>query len=109
LIKITQSPSAGDYNLIFDTVGGETLKKAIGVRIERTRVVSIVETPERGQFHFVYPNGSQLQIISELFETGKPKVPEVKALSILNAAEAQDESQKRHVRGKLVLAIDFKN
>ncbi len=103
------SNSAGDYDLILDTVGGETLKRAISARPERTRVVSIVETPEQGLFHFVYPNGSQLQIIAALFDSGKLKMPDVEVRSILKAAEAQDESQHRQVRAKVVLAVDFKN
>jgi NADPH:quinone reductase-like Zn-dependent oxidoreductase len=102
------SVNAADYDLIFDTVGGESLKNALASRSAGTRFVSIVETPPQGLFHFVYPNGSQLQTMATLFEAGKLKLPEVKIRRVLEAADAQDESQRGHTRGKVVLAIDFK-
>lgn len=97
------------FDIIFDAVGGESLKMGVELTHAQSRIVSIVETPTRGSFHFVYPSGVQLAKIAELFDNGALQVPTIKVRSVLEAALAHDENQKRHVQGKVVLAIDFKD
>jgi len=95
------------YDVILDAVGGETLKQVESIAGSNTRIVSIVDTPKRGNYHFVYPNGEQLQKITNFFENKKLKLPEIKIKNIREAKEAQEESAKRHIRGKLVLEVNF--
>ena len=95
------------FDIVFDAVGGESLKIGSQLIHKDSRVVSIVETPENGSFHFVYPNGKQLEQIAQLFDAGLLQVPSLQVRSINEAAAAHDENQQRHVQGKVVLAIDF--
>lgn len=106
--KISASAPEG-FDVILDTVGGETLAKAISLTKGGSRTVSIVERPPigAGEFHFVYPSGSQLEEIGKLFDSGLLQSPALSIRSIREAALAQTENAERHTRGKIVLAIDF--
>lgn len=104
------------FDAVFDAAGGASLKEAATLIKDGGRLVSIVDTPTDALFgskkvkhayHFVYPSGAQLKQIATLIDAGKVVVPTVGVRSVKAAAEAQLESQNRHVRGKLVLAIDF--
>lgn len=99
--------STNGFDVIFDAVGGESLKLGSLLTHTNSRIVSIVDTPERGAFHFVYPNGMQLAELAKLFDEGLLQPPTINLQSIKNAASALDENQQRHVQGKIVLAIDF--
>lgn len=95
------------FDLIFDCVGGETLTEVASLASAKQNIISIVETPKQGRFHFVYPNGSQLAEITALFNAAKILAPATEIRSIMEAAEAQDANAKRRTRGKVVLKIDF--
>lgn len=104
------------FDVVLDAVGGTSLAVAAKLVKDGGRLVSIVDTPSQALFdkktvkhgyHFVYPNGAQLAAIGKLIDAGKVVVPAVAVRSVKEAAAAQDENQKRHVRGKLVLAIDL--
>lgn len=95
------------FDVIIDTVGGDSLVQASALLKAGGRAVSIVETPKNGAFHFVYPSGEDLSEIVALFDSGALTVPTTTVRSIRDAAVAQDESRTRRVRGKVVLAIDF--
>jgi NADPH2:quinone reductase len=104
------------FDAVFDAAGGASLKESATLVKDGGRLVSIVDTPTDALFggkkvkhayHFVYPSGAQLERIAALIDAGKVVVPTVGVRSVTAAAEAQTESQSRHVRGKLVLAIDF--
>ena len=69
-----------------------------------------VLTPAHGTapgYVFVAPNGAQLAKIGDLIDAGVVKVPEVRVMGMSEAAAAQDENQKRHVRGKVALRFDL--
>ena len=97
----------GGFDVIIDTVGGDALIEATQVLKPGGRIVSIVETPKNGTFHFVYPSAQELSAIADLFDAGSLRVPETTIRSVREAASAQDESRTRRVRGKVVLAIDL--
>jgi NADPH:quinone reductase-like Zn-dependent oxidoreductase len=109
--------AGGDgYSVVFDCAGGEALEQAWDVIAEEGRLVSIVGTPdaERAEaakvsaaFHFVAPNGEQLAAIGKLIDAATIKLPAHSVRSVREAAAAMDENEQRHVRGKVVLAIDF--
>ncbi len=95
------------FDVIIDGVGGESLKQVYPCLAARGRLVSIVDTPEKGTFHFVLPSGAELKTISEHYSSGRLKPPEVTVLPVTEAAKAQDLSQQGHVKGKIVLDIKF--
>ena len=104
------------YTLVFDAVGGTALEQAWQVIGKGSRVVSIVDTPDaeraqaagvEGYFHFVSPNGEQLAHLGALVGEGRVKIPALSIRNIREAASAQDDNQGRHVRGKVVLKVDF--
>lgn len=109
-ISITEAAktiAAKGFDKIFDAVGGDSLAEAAKLVKNPMSVVSIVDTPAQGSFHFVYPNGSQLAQIGKLISSGSIKIPAFAVQSVKNAAKAQDESATHRVRGKVVLKIDF--
>jgi NADPH:quinone reductase-like Zn-dependent oxidoreductase len=95
------------YDKVFDAVGGETLIEAGALVKDPVNLVSIVDTPAQGSFHFVYPNGSQLKSIAELISSGAVKIPAYAVRSVKDAPKVQDESASHRIRGKVVLKIDF--
>ena len=105
--EAAQKIAPNGFDKVFDTVGGDTLREVEGLVREAAQVVSIVDTPTHGSFHFVYPNGQQLAEIAKLLAEGKVKIPAYKVQSVKEAAQAQDESAGHRVRGKIVLRIDF--
>jgi NADPH2:quinone reductase len=105
-----QKIAPNGFDVIFDAVGGTSLTEAIALGKTRARIVSIVDQPppsSGGSFHFVNPNGAQLKEIARLFDSGALQLPALVVRSVKEAAEAQEENAARHIRGKVVLAIDF--
>lgn len=101
-------------DVVFDTMGGETLKNSYAVLKKNGRLVSIVEIPNdelakpkqiTNLYVFVNPNGKELHQIAELIETGKVRPPKIEELPLLKAAEAQEKNEQGHVEGKIVLKI----
>ena len=100
-------------DVVYDCVGGDTLKRSYGVLKQGGMLVSIADTPSpetaqahgvRAAFVAVHPDGAQLAEIAKLTETGSIK-PEVAHVYPLNEAVAAcRQSQTGHTRGKLVLA-----
>lgn len=114
--EAAKASTPAGFDAVFDAVGGASLQEAATLLKDGGRLVSIVDTPSAALFgpkkatfayHFVYPSGPTLQKIASLIDAGKVIVPNVGVRSIREAGNAQLESQGRHVRGKLVLAIDF--
>ncbi len=95
------------FDVILDCVGGESLEKLRAIKHSQSRVVSIVQTSDFANFHFVYPNSEQLKIITSYFEAGSLMNPLITLFNIKDAALAQDENAKGRGRGKLVLEILF--
>ncbi len=102
-----QGAAPDGYDVIIDTVGGEALTEAVAFIKPGGRVVSVVDTPKGGTFHFVYASGQELTAIATLFDAGSLRAPETTVRSIREAAAAQDENRTRRIRGKVVLAVDL--
>lgn len=101
-------------DMVFDTVGKETLEQSIPLIKEGGRLVSIVQNScpklcnERQiQFSYVFvrPNGEQLKEISHLIEEGKVIVPQTEEMQLSEAAIAQEINKKGHTRGKIILKV----
>jgi NADPH:quinone reductase-like Zn-dependent oxidoreductase len=85
-----------------DSLGGEALERAKRIA---DRVVSIVQPGEGHLYHYVRPDGSQLDGLTRLVDEGglRPYLQQVFPLEEAAAAHALLEDG--HVRGKLVLAL----
>jgi NADPH:quinone reductase-like Zn-dependent oxidoreductase len=101
--------------VVFDCAGGEAQEHGWELIERDGRFVSIVSPPgDRGReknvkadYVFVAPNGEQLAKIGDLIDAAVVKIPEITVKSVKEAAAAQDENQKRHVRGKVALRVDL--
>jgi NADPH:quinone reductase-like Zn-dependent oxidoreductase len=102
-----------DVDVVFDTVGGDTLERSWGVLKPGGRLVTVVSTAEnttdprvKEAFFIVEPNRKQLIEIGKLIEAKRirPYVDTVIPLS--EASEAYTGGITRQGRGKLVVAIE---
>jgi NADPH:quinone reductase-like Zn-dependent oxidoreductase len=85
-----------------DPLGGASL--AATKRIA-DRVVSIVEPGEGHLYHYVRPDGVQLEEIGRLVDEGRVRPHVQEAFPLEEAAAAHELLEEGHVRGKLVLTL----
>ena len=98
-----------DVDVIFDTVGGETLERSRDVLKPDGRLVTVAASGERttdervrAAYFIVEPNRAQLAEIAQLIDGGALR-PVVGAVFPL--AEARQAYQYKPVRGKVVLRV----
>jgi NADPH:quinone reductase-like Zn-dependent oxidoreductase len=101
----------GSIDLVFDTVGADTLRRSWQVLKPGGRLVTIAADSEstsdervRKAFFIVEPNRPQLEGVAKLFEAGKLKTLLDAVLRVSGAAEAYSGSAGRRGRGKLVIS-----
>ena len=89
-------------DLIFDTVGGELLARAVG---SGARVVSVAEEHAGAEYFVVEPNRDQLSELGRLADAGglEPSIDSVFPLD--DAAAAFARVAERGKRGKVVLSV----
>lgn len=101
-----------DADVVFDTVGGDTLKRSFQALKKKGFLVTIVEKPsqERAEEFGITakhiasrPNPKQLDEITKLAEEGKIKAHIEKVFPLSEAAQAQKLSKEGHTRGKMIL------
>jgi NADPH:quinone reductase-like Zn-dependent oxidoreductase len=104
---------AGKVDVVFDTVGGETLRRSWEVLKSNGRMVTIAAGGEaatedrvKDAFFIVQPNRPQLIEIGHLIDTGqlKPVVDAVVTLAQTAAAYA-GRAGKSQGRGKVVVEV----
>jgi len=102
-----------DMDVVFDTVGGDTLQRSWGVLKPGGRMITIAAESEtttddrvKQAFFIVEANREQLTQIGDLLEAGNlhPVVDAVLPLTQASAAYT-GEVRQRGGRGKLVVAI----
>jgi NADPH:quinone reductase-like Zn-dependent oxidoreductase len=103
---------ARDIDVVFDVVGGDTLRRSWGVLKENGRLVTIAadsETPadERTKqaFFIVEPNSQQLLEIGKLLEAGNLRPVVDTILPFSQACDGYTANFKKQGRGKLVVAV----
>ncbi len=110
---ITHLHSKG-IDIVFDTIGGETMQKSLSVLKQGGRLVSLIEQLDSDtvakhmiQFSYVFvtPSGSELAQIAKLIEDGKIVPPTIEEMTLSRAAEAQEKVKEGHTQGKIVLKI----
>jgi NADPH:quinone reductase-like Zn-dependent oxidoreductase len=93
-------------DVVFDTVGGERLRRSLTLLRAGGRLVSIAEEPPDGGVYFIVaPNRDQLRSIARLADTGELRPGAVEVYPLTSAREAFARSLEPHRRGKVVLAV----
>ena len=93
-------------DLVFDTVGGERLRRSGAVLRAGGRLVSVAEEPpDGGEYFTVEPNRDQLRSITRRADAGELRRPSVEIFPLASAREAFARSLERGRRGKVVLAV----
>lgn len=107
-------------DVVFDTLGGDTLTHSAKVLAQLGRVVSIVDIAQpqnlieawgkNASYHFVFTrqNQGKLDELATLVERGqlRPHVGAIYALADLSLAHALLETPNNGVRGKIAIAVD---
>jgi NADPH:quinone reductase-like Zn-dependent oxidoreductase len=105
---------AKDVDVVLDTVGGDTQARSWGVLKKGGILVSIVggasqdkarEAGVRAAGMLVRVNADELGQIAKLVDEGKLKAVVSQELPLADAAKAQELSETRHTRGKIVLKV----
>jgi NADPH:quinone reductase-like Zn-dependent oxidoreductase len=93
-------------DVVFDTVGGERLRRSLAVLRAGGRLVSVAEEPPDGGVYFVVePNRDQLRSIARLADTGELRPRAVEVYPLTSAREAFARSLEPRRPGKVVLAV----
>lgn len=101
-------------DVLFDTVGGETLQESYALVRKGGRLVGIVEPLNteqakklgiQAEYVFVSPNGAQLQQIADLIRSGKVRPPAIEEMRLEDAGQALAKNRRGHSQGKIVLKI----
>jgi NADPH:quinone reductase-like Zn-dependent oxidoreductase len=105
--------SVGEIDVVFDTVGGETLERSWGLLKAGGRMITIAagggeiaDDRVKQAFFIVEPNQKELTEIGDLLEAGdlQPVVDAVVPFAQASAAYT-GQVEQRHGRGKLVVAV----
>jgi NADPH:quinone reductase-like Zn-dependent oxidoreductase len=104
-----------DADVVFDTVGGETLTHSWQVVKDGGVVVSVVsprpaDDPTQTRARFIWfivePSGEQLRAIGDLIDTGQVQPVISKVFPLAEAREAWEVAASGHARGKVVLRVE---
>lgn len=107
--------AARDLDLVFDTVGGDTLARSFAVLRRGGTLVSITAKPDdqrsraagvTAHFFIVRPSRPQLVEIATLLDAGELRVNVEHVYPLARAREAFERTTAGHLRGKVVLTID---
>lgn len=117
---IIRETNGHGVDVVFDTIGGNTLSRSPDALAQLGRVVSIVDIAQpqnvvqawgkNASYHFVFTrqNRGKLDELSALIERGqlRPHVGAVYSLADIPAAHARLESPNNGLLGKIAIAVD---
>jgi NADPH:quinone reductase-like Zn-dependent oxidoreductase len=93
-------------DVVFDTVGGERLRRSRDVLRAGGRLVSVAEEPPEGGVYFIVePNRDQLGSLARMVEGGDLRPPRVEVFPLASAREAFARSLEPGLQGKVVLSL----
>jgi NADPH:quinone reductase-like Zn-dependent oxidoreductase len=104
-----------DVDVVFDTVGGESLARSWQVVKDGGVIVSVVSprpaddpTQTRAQFvwFIVEPSGEQLRAIGDLIDAGQIQPVISQVFPLAEARAAWETAASGHARGKVVLRVE---
>ena len=104
-VQLVQNQLAADDeapDLVFDTVGGDALTKAVG---SGSRVVTIAEEADGATYFVVEPNRSQLVELGRRADAGELKAAIDSVFPLEEAAAAFARVAERGKQGKVVLRV----
>jgi 2-desacetyl-2-hydroxyethyl bacteriochlorophyllide A dehydrogenase len=105
---------AKDVDVVFDTVGRDTLARSYAVVKKGGIVTTIVSRPDQAQLDkygirgtsvWSHPDGNELAEITQLIEAGKIKPVISQVLPLSDAVKASKQAETHHTRGKIVLKV----
>ena len=105
---------AGEVDLVFDLIGGDTQDRSWRVLKQGGTMVSTLEEPSEDKAQakgastarfLVQPNGIQLAEIGRLAVAGRLRPVVAQTFPLDGAAAAQDRLEQEHSRGKIVLDV----
>jgi len=103
-----------DLDVVFDTIGGETLANSWKTLKKGSRLVSIVDEPDEAIasehgvsacFCFVQSNREQLDKLAELADAGKLKVNIDSEFGLDELSKAHERSESGHAQGKIIINV----
>jgi NADPH:quinone reductase-like Zn-dependent oxidoreductase len=105
---------AKDVDVVFDTVGRDTLARSYAAVKKGGIITTIVARPDQAQLDKYgirgtsissHPDGNELAEITKLIEAGKIKPVVSEVIPLSDAVKASKQAETHHTRGKLVLRI----
>lgn len=103
-----------DYDLVFDTIGGETLSRSFEVLKKGGTVVSVKDQDKEGlaekygvgfEWFFMWPDGEMLTELGRLISEGTIKTVIDSTYPMDQAAAAFDRLATGRAKGKIVVAV----
>lgn len=101
-----------DMDVVFDTVGGETLARSLSVLKPTGRMVSLVPSEDKSPdpriqqaFFIVEPNRKQLIEIAQLFDAGELHATVDSVVTLAAVPDVYTGKIRRQGRGKMVVSI----
>ncbi len=101
-----------DVDVVFDGVGGDTLRRSWGVLKPNGRLITIASTSEtttekrvRDAFFIVEPDHQQLMEVARLLDAGELRTVVGAVVPLSQAAETYSGSLQKKQRGKVVVSI----
>ena len=104
----------GPVDVVFDTIGGDTQTRSVGLLKPGGRLISVVATPDNdtlatvgatGGFVMVQPNSEQLQRIGQLIDLGDVRVLIDSVFPLSDVRGAHAKSQTGRAKGKIVIEV----
>ncbi|OZI47289.1 NADPH:quinone oxidoreductase [Bordetella genomosp. 5] len=120
VVAVLRETGGRGVDVVFDTIGGDTLSRSADVLNQLGRVVSIVDIAKpqnllqawgkNASYHFVFTrqHRGKLDELSALIERGqlRPHVGAVYSLADIPAAHARLESPNNGLVGKIAIAVE---
>jgi len=103
-----------DLDVVFDTIGGETLANSWKTLKKGGRLVSICENPDEATatkhgvspfYLFVQPSSAQLDELTKLANAGKLKVNIDSEFGLDEIAKAHERSESGRAQGKIIINV----
>jgi len=103
-----------DIDVVFDTIGGDTLANSWKTLKKGGRLVSIVDEPNEATatehgvsafFCFVQPNREQLEKLAEFADAGQLKVSIDSEFGLDEVAKAHERSESGRAQGKIIINV----
>lgn len=113
-VEFIQKKHPKGVDVIYDTVGGDTLKESYQVAKEGGRLVTIAGIVDQAlaskqrlmaEFVFVRPDGKELSKIATLIDEKKLSPPRIQEIPFEEVLHGLRKSREGHTQGKLVLKI----